>query len=148
MYQQSYVSTGMQAYWPQAEPSMGFATFDSSKVGQWVIMSFRIDRSNWGSGALQFRFDVEGIRSPNYVFLDGAMVVDLTADFGSGNEPTKEWCDANIPFIIGSAELISINGRTKINGSIKEITKGYTKVNGVWKSISSNHSKVGSLWVS
>lgn len=31
--------------------------------------------------------------------------VDLTACFGAGNEPTKEWCDANIPFFGGTYAL-------------------------------------------
>ena len=148
MYQESYVSSGMQAYWPQAEPSMGTASVTSSDINKWVICSFRIVRNSWGTGAQQFRFDVEGIRSPNAVYLDGAIVIDLTADFGSGNEPTQEWCDANIPFGIGTFKLTNINMRAKINGSIKEISKGYIKVNGVWKEISAGYSKVGSIWVS
>ena len=148
MYQESYVSSGMQAYWPQAEPSMGTATFNSSDIGKWVKMSFRINRSNWGTGNQQFRFDVESIRSPNYVYLDGAMVVDLTACFGSGNEPTKEWCDENIPFFEGTVKLSSISMRAKVNDSIKEISKGYTKVNGVWKEISGSFTKVESQWKS
>lgn len=32
------------------------------------------------------------------VWCDGLMLIDLTEAFGAGNEPTKEWCDANIPF--------------------------------------------------
>lgn len=136
MYQESYVSSGMQAYWPQAEPSMGTASFNSSNVGTWTIMSFRLVRSTWGTGNQQFRFDVEGIRSPNNVYLDGAMVIDLTACFGSGNEPTKEWCDANIKYFEGTKKLSSINMRAKIDDSIKEISNGYVKINGVWKPIS------------
>jgi hypothetical protein len=34
-------------------------------------------------------------------YFDNCILVDLTELFGVGNEPTKEWCDANIyPFII------------------------------------------------
>ena len=33
--------------------------------------------------------------------VQNVMLHDLTAIFGAGNEPTKEWCDANIaPFVI------------------------------------------------
>lgn len=35
------------------------------------------------------------------LWVDGLMIVDLTAAFGSGNEPTKDWCDTNIPFFTG-----------------------------------------------
>ena len=36
------------------------------------------------------------------IWLDGVMLIDLTATYGEGNEPTKEWCDANIPFFEGT----------------------------------------------
>lgn len=34
------------------------------------------------------------------------LIIDLTDTFGAGNEPTKEWCDENIPFFEGSLTLI------------------------------------------
>lgn len=30
--------------------------------------------------------------------IDGVMIVDLTATFGVGNEPDKDWCDANLEY--------------------------------------------------
>lgn len=36
------------------------------------------------------------------IWIDGIMLIDLTATFGAGNEPSKEWCDANIPFFEGT----------------------------------------------
>lgn len=33
---------------------------------------------------------------------DGLMIIDLTAAFGAGNEPSKEWCDENIPYFTGT----------------------------------------------
>jgi hypothetical protein len=33
------------------------------------------------------------------------MVVDLTNLFGAGKEPTKEWCDANLPFIASAGNM-------------------------------------------
>lgn len=36
---------------------------------------------------------------------DGLMIVDLTAAFGAGDEPGKEWCDANIPYFEGQITL-------------------------------------------
>lgn len=39
--------------------------------------------------------------STNEVERRNHMIIDLTESFGLGNEPTKEWCDANIPFFIG-----------------------------------------------
>ncbi len=43
------------------------------------------------------------------VWTDGLMIIDLTEAFGSGNEPSKEWCDANIPYFSGSKSIV-ING--------------------------------------
>lgn len=39
-------------------------------------------------------------------YLDGMSIIDLTAAFGAGNEPTKAWCDANIPFFTGSYDIM------------------------------------------
>ena len=36
------------------------------------------------------------------LYSDGLMIIDLTESFGAGNEPSKEWCDENIPFFTGS----------------------------------------------
>lgn len=38
-------------------------------------------------------------------YFDGAMIVDLTDTFGSGNEPTKEWCDAHIKYFEGTSKI-------------------------------------------
>lgn len=37
-------------------------------------------------------------------YWDNVMVVDLTETFGAGNEPTKEWCDANIVYTTSIAD--------------------------------------------
>lgn len=36
-----------------------------------------------------------------YAYWDNVIVVDLTAIFGAGNEPSKEWCDKNIDMFNG-----------------------------------------------
>lgn len=33
-----------------------------------------------------------------------SLIVDLTEIYGAGNEPTKEWCDKNIPFFEGTIQ--------------------------------------------
>ena len=43
--------------------------------------------------------------SARIIWIDGALLVDLTAAFGAGNEPTKSWCDSNIPFFLGSLDI-------------------------------------------
>lgn len=47
------------------------------------------------------------------IYADGWMLIDLTETFGAGNEPSREWCDANISFFEGT-KVLSPN-------SVKEI---------------------------
>ena len=35
-------------------------------------------------------------------YADGAVVIDLTADFGAGNEPTILWCDRHFDYFDGT----------------------------------------------
>lgn len=146
MYQSSSgISSGMQIYWPEAEPSMGTSSYDSAKAGTWQIQSFRLIRNSWASGNQKFRFDVEQIKSPNYVYIDGAMLIDLTATYGSGKEPTQEWCDANIPYFGGILVVGKLNTGDIINfdysggGSTIELPAGKYKLE-VWGAQGGNYS--------
>ena len=114
-------TTQIQAYWPEAEPLMGSMYIDQSKVGQWQRVSAISTRNNWNSGEQRFRFDLEQFQKPSYVYLDGAMLIDLTDCYGAGNEPSKEWCDANIPFF---TDMIQ-----------REVKRIYIKINGAWKEV-------------
>lgn len=42
------------------------------------------------------------VNASSDVWADGLMIIDLTAAFGAGNEPTKTWCDKHIPFFVGN----------------------------------------------
>lgn len=61
-----------------------------------------ITELNASSGFKIRNFVVNGV---NTVYSDGLMLIDLTADFGAGNEPSKAWCDKNIPFFIGNKNI-------------------------------------------
>lgn len=75
------------------------------------------------------------------VWIDGVVVIDLTEAFGAGDEPTKEWCDANIPFFEGTktieAPLATSVARTikeiylGVGGVARKIVKSYIGVDGV-----------------
>lgn len=96
----------MQCYWPIAEPLVGDATVDTTKLSQWQRLSWRNVRSNWNDNyTAQFRFDFEGMASNTIAYIDDAMLIDLTAAFGAGNEPTQEWCDANIEYFAGNKTI-------------------------------------------
>lgn len=96
----------MQCYWPIAEPLMGSANVNTSKTNQWQRLSWRNVRSNWNDNySAQFRFDFEGMASNTIAYVDDAMLIDLTAAFGAGNEPTQEWCDTNIEYFAGNTTI-------------------------------------------
>ena len=39
------------------------------------------------------------------IYVDDVIIIDLTATFGSGNEPSKAWCDENIDFFEGTTYI-------------------------------------------
>ena len=96
----------MQCYWPIAEPLVGIAKVDKTKLNQWQRLSWRNVRSNWNDNqTAQFRFDFEGMASNTIAYIDDAMLIDLTAAFGAGNEPTQSWCDTNIKYFAGNTTI-------------------------------------------
>ena len=46
-YETSNVCSEMQCYWPIAEPLVGIAKVDKTKLNQWQRLSWRNVRSNW-----------------------------------------------------------------------------------------------------
>lgn len=98
-------STG--CYFGIAEPSFkeGLAL---GPANQWNLKSAVNNRSSFASGAQGFRFDYNNINTNGRVWFDGGMVIDLTACFGAGKEPSVNWCDKNIPFFTGETEISSI----------------------------------------
>ena len=96
----------MQCYWPIANPLVGIAKVDKTKLNQWQRLSWHNVRSNWNDNqTAQFRFDFEGMASNTIAYIDDAMLIDLTAAFGAGNEPIQEWCDTNIEYFSGNKTI-------------------------------------------
>ena len=96
----------MQCYWPIAEPLVGIAKVDKTKLNQWQRLSWYNVRANWNDNQIaQFRFDFEGMAGNTVAYIDDAMLIDLTAAFGTGNEPTQEWCNTNIEYFAGNKTI-------------------------------------------
>ena len=81
----------------------------------WV---YGLNRGNYPDWTIQSDVHkIEAVNASSYVlrtfkvggsgtaYVDGVMLIDLTATFGSGFEPDKEWCDTHIPFFEGSKVL-------------------------------------------
>lgn len=54
-------------------------------------------------------------------WVDSIVVIDLTATCGAGNEPSKEWCDANIPWFADTL-TVDVPVSTPILKSVKALT--------------------------
>lgn len=100
-YQTTKAGGSVGFYWPIAEPSFqeGISLKDA---GSWQMYSGRNNRTSFSSGNYQFRLDYNNNYIAGTMYFSAPMLIDLTAAFGSGNEPTKEWMDSNIPYFVGS----------------------------------------------
>lgn len=102
---------------------MGSANVDSSKINQWQKLSWHNVRSKWSDNFTHpFRFDFEGMAANKIAYIDDAMLIDLTAAFGAGNEPTKEWCDINIEYFAGN-KIIQYEAPNKYDLTVTTPTK-------------------------
>lgn len=102
VYQETVVGE-TSVYWPIAEPP--FYSGQQAVAGQWTIVGAVNNRSSFTSGNYQFRLDFDNDSQAGSMWFDGVMLIDLTAAFGSGNEPDTAWCHANIPYFTGTTTL-------------------------------------------
>lgn len=94
---------------PQQQAKLSTANTQEtlSMIYQTNIDNTRVLVSNTGSSA-------------SSIELTNPVLVNLTKQFGSGNEPTKEWCDQNLTFFNcaeGGAPSIETSSRVKTVGS-------------------------------
>lgn len=74
-------------------------------------------------------------------YVDGLMLIDLTEAFGEGKEPTREWCDANIPFF-KNTYCFSKNSDDIINKDIyKYEHSDPVMINKQWITVNINNDK-------
>lgn len=53
----------------------------------------------------RWRFDMNNVGEASTVWFTEMICIDLTETFGAGNEPSREWCDANISFFEGTSVI-------------------------------------------
>lgn len=84
-------------YWPVAEPCASPNMSFSAPAETWVRLSAAFDRTSFGDGSYPCRFDYNNTDRKNTPFwFTSCMLIDLTAAFGAGLEPSKEWLDKHI----------------------------------------------------
>lgn len=79
--------------------------------------------------------------TPFSITFDALMCIDLTESFGAGNEPTKAWCDENIPFIKDSYTLAEGSIVIKNHqGEWVKAKKVYQKTSSGWSEITNKYA--------
>nr|DAG64060.1 MAG TPA: hypothetical protein [Caudoviricetes sp.] len=90
---ESQVSGTVDWYWPVAEPAAVSGMKVSGDANTWIRCSAVFDRTSFSDGDYPCRFDYNN-ESVNVPFrFTSCMMFDLTAAFGAGKEPSKEWMD-------------------------------------------------------
>ena len=137
--------------WPVGTPY-----FLSGQVGpakQWNLVSAVSNRRDFSAGYYPLTIFLDNVSSNVNFWLDGLMLIDLTADFGAGNEPDKEWCDANLPYFsnkynikydkpywkplndIGIKSVVTLRGRENTTFTVslkgKVVARGQIGPNGI-----------------
>lgn len=84
-------------YWPVAEPAAAAGMAVNATAGAWTRLSAAFDRTSFADGSYYCRFDYNNNDGNNRTFwFTSCMLIDLTAAFGVGLEPSKEWLDKHI----------------------------------------------------
>ena len=83
-------------YWPIAEPVAARLDFNVA-ANTWTRLSATFERTTFTDGSQKCRWDYNNTDGANTaIYLTSVMLFDLTAAFGEGNEPNKEWMDENV----------------------------------------------------
>lgn len=91
-YQDSVVGLHTQFFWPSQEPSF-FGCALSPIAKAWHKYSFINDRKTFTNGNYGIRFDYDNNYLAGDLYLDNALLIDLTADFGLNKEPNLDYLD-------------------------------------------------------
>lgn len=134
--------TSFDIYWPVAEPYI-VGNIPIQDAGHWRLYSGINNRVGFEAGSYPIRIDFNNNYKEGTVWVSSPMLIDLTASFGLGYEPTKEWCDKHIPFFAGSKTF------DKLIWRLKDITPVMTSNNtpsGYVASASSEVSEPRQAW--
>ena len=93
-------------YWPVADPCAAQNMAFNVAAETWVRLSAVFDRTSFSDGSYPCRFDYNNTDGKNTTFwFTSCMMIDLTASFGAGKEPSKEWMDKHVAAFADSQEV-------------------------------------------
>lgn len=93
-------------YWPVAEPCASPNMSFNAPAKTWVRLSSVFDRTSFSDGSYPCRFDYNNTNGKNTPFwFTSCMLIDLTAAFGAGLEPSKDWMDKHVTAFADSQKV-------------------------------------------
>lgn len=119
------VTQSLDIYIPVAEPSLLAGSVLPKTTYQWYKHS-KISTYTQTTGLQTGRIDYNNQNVDGQVWCTDFWIVDLTAYFGSGNEPTKEWCDKYLEY--SPEGLIILDEPTKFKKTESIINSKYSEV--------------------
>ena len=122
----NYVFGWNQGNYPNWTMESSIVTVDAVNGSSYSIRSFAVDAN------------VD-------IWADGLMVIDLTATFGAGNEPSKEWCDENISYFDGTTDFKGNYNKVALSDKAFPLRKGYVGIDGVARKIKKGYIGVGNV---
>lgn len=93
---QSAANCTFDWYWPVAEPSAAAGMRVNAAADTWQRVSAVFERTSFSDGSYPCRFDYNNEAGNVTIWFTSCMLIDLTAAFGTGLEPSKEWLDKHI----------------------------------------------------
>ena len=93
-------------YWPVAEPCAAQNMAFNVAAETWVRLSAVFERTSFRDGSYTCRFDYNNNNGKNTPFwFTSCMLIDLTAAFGAGLEPSKDWMDKHVTAFADSQKV-------------------------------------------
>lgn len=93
-------------YWPVADPCASPNMSFNAPAKTWVRLSSVFDRTSFSDGSYPCRFDYNNNNGKNAPFwFTSCMLIDLTAAFGAGLEPSKDWMDKHVAAFADSQKV-------------------------------------------
>lgn len=138
-------NTSMGFYWPIAEPYFE-EKIPMKAINFWQMYSAINDRVEFTEGDYAYRVDFNRELDGGDVgvcWISCPMLIDLTACFGEGKEPTQEWCDKHIPFFKGTKVFDTIWWKMK---DITPVMTSNTTPSGYVASASSEVTEPRAAW--
>lgn len=108
-------------YWPVADPCAAQNMAFNVAAETWVRLSAVFERTSFGDGSYPCRFDYNNTDGKNTTFwFTSCMLIDLTASFGVGKEPSKEWMDKYVTSFSDSQKVQYVDNLSELFKNIAD----------------------------